>query len=1334
MDYAFKPYLDRLRADKNKQRRLASVICVLSLVVSIATFWKLRIIGITMSNETYCGMVEHIHTEECIAEKILICPIEENPHKDPWADEEPAPIYQPVIPVLSQDGMAIDTLGSFEGENDNKYGEQLGDSIAASAGNEAGSDESFYDNDIGDLTVEDNLPIFSDSDDSPDLSDSFNTADSLLTHIHTDECYEYVYICGFEEHIHSVLCYPDLTADVEDASVWVATLPALIGEYDRDIAAVAASQIGYVESERNYKLAQDGITHKGYTRYGAWYGNEYGDWSAMFASFCLNYSGIPEEIAPCNSGADTMYQKWRAAGLIVGEDDTVEFNPEISDFDLIDLDTNGSDVDVLDPAIENMNFLGSNDNGTYGYEPQIGDFIFLDLDFNGTIDHIGIVIDYGMYVAGDIDDAVCARSIESDRGFIAAYGSLRSAYNSGVDASDNEEFRYDENLRRVDDNSFIYEDHEVVMRLYSSRSLADIELQIADAGEYMASAYADDLLPDDSESSYGVQERMIAKCVAASINGEPIELGYLDLNAEIMIKESVIQPLEEALHFENAAPEAEIGVELELLSVGNDGINKVDSTLVGIYDEIPALTMKLDNDIVMVRAGNTANPSFTVQYYTSMEIIDIEKVYTPEEAADLSNSKNEIYNQLKWRNGEGLLTNRYLPKVPSDSPWWATWSENKDTTPLKYDFLTIINTRGQRIPRPGSSAYNQLDIRIIELIDSDVSGKKEIARKNVFRKIYKDNTGVEYIEKPSLVYFNKVDNSGSYELEEIWVLKEGCDAESVDKADWNAYPSSYHFTNRPETANNNSEYILIKEGTVIRLVYNQCEQSYISNVNFYDYDVTEDGKTTNDGTSAKGINNPSNYNGNGAKFAFGNTAVKSGLDTQMWGRNTLNKSNDDPSGGNTFLGCTFGLVQDQLTTDSYGMLIPQTSVGVVAPRIFGAESAIGKTSYNNGEFKLVFDCKGDTYTLTKVLNNDGSLVLENLEYFNHPGDYKNIYTNNFWPLDSYQGIDPIFGNPNDKKPLSGLGENTFPDSDDGVAHNSYFGMDFSLDFELIADYCGQLRYDFFGDDEMWVYLIKWSDAAHTNLLSSKLVCDIGGVHGSAGEYVDLWDYIDGDIENHEDGYYSLQFFYIERGAGGSTCYMRFTLPSVTDSTITQNTGKLRVEKQTLGSIESATDMEFHYSVAFKDESGNPLKDDYSYTRYMNDGTKQIDLLIHDGAEFSLCSGEYIIVEYLPIGTQCIITEEDLPYISESYRINNGERAYGTSASCLISSANMVSVKYINEASYEMPSTGGSGMLINTITGIALILIPIIYVCIKRRRAHGNENRSIESTKIRSERI
>ena len=80
-------------------------------------------------------------------------------------------------------------------------------------------------------------------------------------------------------------------------------------------------------------------------------------------------------------------------------------------------------------------------------------------------------------------------------------------------------------------------------------------------------------------------------------------------------------------------------------------------------------------------------------------------------------------------------------------------------------------------------------------------------------------------------------------------------------------------------------------------------------------------------------------------------------------------------------------------------------------------------------------------------------------------------------------------------------------------------MQYAIEFDLSEDYCGPLEYYFFGDDDMWVFLTDQTTG------KSQLVCDIGGVHSSVGEYVNLWDY----IEKGSAGGYTLTFFYTERG-------------------------------------------------------------------------------------------------------------------------------------------------------------------------------------------------------------
>ena len=146
-------------------------------------------------------------------------------------------------------------------------------------------------------------------------------------------------------------------------------------------------------------------------------------------------------------------------------------------------------------------------------------------------------------------------------------------------------------------------------------------------------------------------------------------------------------------------------------------------------------------------------------------------------------------------------------------------------------------------------------------------------------------------------------------------------------------------------------------------------------------------------------------------------------------------------------------------------------------------------------------------------------------------------------------------------------------------------MNLAVQFKLVEDYVGPLEYLFFGDDDMWVFL------------DGGLICDIGGVHSSVGEYVNLWDY----IEKGTAGTHTLSFFYTERGASGSSCYMQFTLPSVSSVTPEQNTGELLVEKKVVGPYEDV-DYEYSFDIRLTDSNGNSLPYDYSYSKYGAPGT------------------------------------------------------------------------------------------------------------------------------------
>ena len=136
-------------------------------------------------------------------------------------------------------------------------------------------------------------------------------------HTHGEGCFDEngIRICTIPEHSHEAACMVkdlDLTADVETEADWLRSLSSMTrtGNWPADVLAVAQTQLGYRESTRNLVLMGDDL--KGYTRYGAWYGDPYGDWCAMYASFCLSYAGV--ENYPLESGTTRWINALTEAG------------------------------------------------------------------------------------------------------------------------------------------------------------------------------------------------------------------------------------------------------------------------------------------------------------------------------------------------------------------------------------------------------------------------------------------------------------------------------------------------------------------------------------------------------------------------------------------------------------------------------------------------------------------------------------------------------------------------------------------------------------------------------------------------------------------------------------------------------------------------------------------------------------------------------------------------------------------------------------------------------------------------------------------------------------
>ena len=238
------------------------VMGVLAAIVVFITTYALILPAITEEATAYCGY-EADHTDACYAEtQTLICTQSEEGHKH--------------------------TDGCYT-ENKNLICEQ----------NEEGHEHT---------------------------EDCWQT-DKVLTceleekepHVHMADCYEKgkTLICTKSVHQHTLQCFSNPAADVETPDVWERTVSEveLTGVWADDIVKIAESQIGYKESTQNYQVQEDGETIKGYSRYGAWYGDPYGDWCAMFVSFCLNYSHIDAKYFPRESNCQQWIDKLKELNM-----------------------------------------------------------------------------------------------------------------------------------------------------------------------------------------------------------------------------------------------------------------------------------------------------------------------------------------------------------------------------------------------------------------------------------------------------------------------------------------------------------------------------------------------------------------------------------------------------------------------------------------------------------------------------------------------------------------------------------------------------------------------------------------------------------------------------------------------------------------------------------------------------------------------------------------------------------------------------------------------------------------------------------------------------------
>ena len=282
--------MQRMQMNNSIRHKLRAALPLLSLFVVIGIFWWLKLTGVTLAGEAFCGMQEHVHGEECNLQ--LVCTETEDrvhTHGETCWEQ----ILSCTLPETEGHTHTEACTGRgliCQEEHTHDETACYGDTLIC--GKEAAEAHAH-----GENCFTRNL-----------VCEQAET----VPHVHGEACYEGE--CGLKAHIHGESCYSDIHADLETTADWeqmFAGLPELTGTKE-NVVAVAQSQIGYQESEANFQVDANGV-RRGITRYGQWYGNPYGDWSAMFVSFCLYQAGVKD--APANGGPESMRLEWERAGL-----------------------------------------------------------------------------------------------------------------------------------------------------------------------------------------------------------------------------------------------------------------------------------------------------------------------------------------------------------------------------------------------------------------------------------------------------------------------------------------------------------------------------------------------------------------------------------------------------------------------------------------------------------------------------------------------------------------------------------------------------------------------------------------------------------------------------------------------------------------------------------------------------------------------------------------------------------------------------------------------------------------------------------------------------------
>ena len=282
-----------------------------------------------------------------------------------------------------------------------------------------------------------------------------------------------------------------------------------------------------------------------------------------------------------------------------------------------------------------------------------------------------------------------------------------------------------------------------------------------------------------------------------------------------------------------------------------------------------------------------------------------------------------------------------------------------------------------------------------------------------------------------------------------------------------------------------------------------------------------------------------------------------------------------------------GIMENTLGSDSYPVLNKGNKEST--RYLFSADPVTGKEFYPDANYLLKKDANGyyEYDSATNFAQFDKNT--NKFTVYKVPGSHgdatglQNPKHGSFFPFNT-------LGNSVIEHTANGsdiYGISTKPDY--------HFGMTMSAKFIQPKD--GKIKdnnmvFEFSGDDDVWVYI------------DGVLVLDIGGIHNAASGSINFADgtatvgtttknlktlfeeenktedFVSGENRFADYTMHTINFYYLERGAGDSNCKLKFNLPTVPDGSVTVQKQLSNTDK------EKYADVGFKFQLLVKDEKGS----------------------------------------------------------------------------------------------------------------------------------------------------